>query len=88
MKHLVADMEGSSHISSNYLQNVMEDRNGGIWVSSEYTGISLLSVLNEGAMRILPEKDRISSRANAVRMMTQMSNGDVWIVYVRFGYEP
>lgn len=79
MKHLVADMEGSSHIASNYLQNVMEDRNGGIWVSSEYTGVSLLSVLNEGAMRILPEKDRISNRANAVRMMAQMSNGDIWI---------
>lgn len=30
----------------------MEDRAGGIWVSSEYTGISRLSVLNEGAERI------------------------------------
>ncbi|MBQ8521366.1 MAG: response regulator, partial [Bacteroides sp.] len=79
LQHFKADVSGFSHINSNYLQYVMEDRTGGIWVSSEYTGISHLSVLNEGAVRIFPEDETLSDRANAVRMISKMDNGDIRI---------
>lgn len=79
LQHFKANVDGFSHISSNYLQFVMEDRAGGIWVSSEYAGISHLSVLNEGAVRIFPEDETLSDRSNAVRMISRMDNGDIWV---------
>ena len=79
LQHFMADVNGFSHIGSNYLQYVMEDKAGGIWVSSEYAGVSRLSVLNRGAVRIFPENEKASDRSNVVRMLTKMSNGDVWV---------
>lgn len=74
-----SDINDFSHITSNFLQYVMEDRAGGIWVSSEYTGISHLSVLNEGAMRIFPEDESLSDRSNTVRMITRLKNNEITI---------
>lgn len=79
LQHFKADVSGFSHIGSNFLQYVMEDRAGGIWVSSEYAGVSRLSVLNEGAVRIFPEDELSPDRSNAVRMLSKMNNGEVWI---------
>lgn len=56
LQHFTADMSGFSHVASNYLLYLIEDRTGGIWVSTEYAGVSHLLVLNEGADRVFPEK--------------------------------
>ena len=57
----------------------MEDRSGGIWVSSEYTGISHITVLNEGAKRIFPEDEKRSDRSNAVRLIKRTKDGKIWL---------
>lgn len=57
----------------------MEDRAGGIWVASEYSGLSRISVLNEGTSRIYPESRELFDRSNTIRMLTKMSNGDIWV---------
>lgn len=56
----------------------MEDRSGGIWVSSEYSGLSHISVLNEGTSRIYPESPDLFDRSNTIRMLTKTSDGDIW----------
>lgn len=69
----------------------MEDRAGGIWVSSEYTGISRLSVLNEGAERVFPEDETLSDRSNTVRMINRMPDDKIWLGTRRGGlyiYDP
>ena len=68
-----------SVISLQILQYIMEDRAGGIWVSSEYTGISRLSVLNEGAERVFPEDETLSDRSNTVRMINRMPDDKIWL---------
>lgn len=55
LQHFDFQIDGFSHISSNYLQYIMEDSSGAIWVSSEYAGIARLTILNEGIKRIYPE---------------------------------
>ena len=43
MKHIVADSDNAqSQIGLDFLQCVIEDHSGNIWVSSEYTGVSRL----------------------------------------------
>ena len=79
LEHFVANINDQSHISSDFLQYVMEDRAGGIWVASEYSGLSRISVLNEGTSRIYPESRELFDRSNTIRMLTKMSNGDIWV---------
>ena len=81
MQHFVANMNGQNHINSNFLLFVMEDKAGGIWVSSEYSGLSRISVFNEGTftLRIYPESSELLDRSNTIRMLTQMPDGDIWV---------
>lgn len=79
LQHFTFEVNGMNHISSNSLLFVMEDRAGGIWASSEYTGISHISVVGSGAQRIFLEDEKLSDQSNAIRMITRMRNGDIWI---------
>ena len=47
LQHFTFEVSHSSHINSNYLQYIIEDRSGGIWVSSEFSGLSHLEILNK-----------------------------------------
>ncbi len=78
LQQFTADNGTASHIESNFLQNIMEDRSGSIWVSSEFSGVSRLSVINEGATRIYPEGSN-DTNLNTVRMVVQTGRGDVWL---------
>lgn len=78
-QHFSADASSSGVLASNYLQCLMEDRSGSVWVSSEFAGLSKLDVLNEGAVRICPEKEEMYDRSNMIRMMSPASDGDIWI---------
>ncbi|MBR1995226.1 MAG: hybrid sensor histidine kinase/response regulator, partial [Alistipes sp.] len=79
LQHFTSDIDRFHLIADNFLQFVMEDRAGGIWVSSEYTGISRLTVLNEGAERIFPEEQTLTDRSNTVRMINRMEDGKIWL---------
>lgn len=80
LEHFVANTnDRSSHISSDFLLYVMEDRSGAIWVASEFSGLSRITVLNEGTSRIYPENKELFDRSNAIRMLTKLSNGDICV---------
>ena len=79
LEHFLANINDQSHISSDFLLYVIEDRAGGIWVSSEYSGLSRISVLNEGTSRIYPESRELFDRSNTIRMLTKMPDGDIWV---------
>jgi len=59
LEHFAAGITENSYINSDFLLFVMEDRAGGIWVSSEYSGVARISVLNEGTTRIYPESPEL-----------------------------
>lgn len=79
LEHFVSNINEQSHIGSDFLLFVAEDRAGGIWVSSEYSGLSRISVLNEGTSRIYPESRDLFDRSNTIRMLTRTSEGDIWV---------
>ncbi len=79
LDHFTSNINGFSHISSDFLQYVMEDKSGEIWVSSEFAGLSKITVLNESTNRIYPEDKSLSDRSNTIRMISKMNNGDIWI---------
>lgn len=79
LQHFTTHMDESSHIPSDYLLYVMEDRSGNIWISSEFSGISRLTILNEGATYIYPEgRSDTDDRSNLIRMLTRLKNGHIY----------
>lgn len=71
-------------LSSNYLLEVMEDRMGNIWLSSEFTGVSKINIINEGAYCIYPNSADKIDRSNAVRCMSLVDDNDLY-VFTRTG---
>jgi signal transduction histidine kinase/ligand-binding sensor domain-containing protein/AraC-like DNA-binding protein len=79
LTHFTAGVNGFSHISSDYLLGVMEDRSGGIWVSVEFEGVSRITVLNEGSYRYFPENPNLLDRSNTIRMVSRLNENEIWI---------
>lgn len=79
LSHFTAGMSGLSHIGSDYLLNITEDRSGEVWVSSEFSGISRISVINEGSYRFFPEDESLLDRSNTIRMVSKLGEGEIWM---------
>ncbi|MDR0575883.1 MAG: response regulator [Tannerella sp.] len=79
MTHFTYETGGVNHICSNTLTSVMEDRSGGIWITSEPSGVSRVQVLNDGASYIYPEKKSRIDQMNTVRAIARMRNGEIWL---------
>lgn len=81
LNHFTASDKRSSIIDSNALQCVAEDRSGSIWIGSDYTGVSHLKVAGEVSSLFFPEPDKGNNdlHQNNVRMLAQLSNGDIYL---------
>ncbi len=77
--HYTYQEDGHNRVSSNFLNLIKLDRSGNIWIGSEYSGLTRLSVLSEGAIRIYPENEKLTDHSNAIRMLSQLSNGEIWV---------
>lgn len=74
-QHFVADKLGESPIASNYLLGIIADRHDGVWVSSEYGGVSHIQVMDKGVERIYPNGEGNMDFSNVVRMVKKMNDG-------------
>lgn len=71
------DLQG--YLGSNFVQALLVDRSGNVWVSSEYTGLSRISVINEGATRIYPYGTPSFDWGNAIRMLQRNKDGNIYV---------
>lgn len=78
-QHFVADKLGESPITSNYLLGIIADRHDGVWVSSEYGGVSHIQVMDKGVERIYPNGEGNMDFSNVVRMVKKMNDGTVMV---------
>ena len=78
-QHFVADKLGESPIASNYLLGIIADRHDGVWVSSEYGGVSHIQVMDKGVERIYPNGEGNMDFSNVVRMVKKMDDGTVMV---------
>lgn len=78
-QHFVADEKGESPVVSNYLLDVIADRHQGVWISSEYGGVSHIEVLDKGVERIFPNPSRAMDFSNVIRMVKKLSDGRVCV---------
>ena len=78
-QHFVADKLGESPIASNYLLGIIADHHDGVWVSSEYGGVSHIQVMDKGVERIYPNGEGNMDFSNVVRMVKKMNDGTVMV---------
>lgn len=78
-QHFVADKLGESPIASNSLLGIIADRHDGVWVSSEYGGVSHIQVMDKGVERIYPNGEGNMDFSNVVRMVKKMNDGTVMV---------
>ena len=74
-QHFTADEKGESPIATNYLLRIIADRHDGVWVSSEYGGISHIQVMDKGVDRIFPNGNGHLDFSNVVRMVRKTPDG-------------
>ena len=78
-QHFVADKLGESPVASNYLLGIIADRHDGVWVSSEYGGVSHIQVMDKGVERIYPNGEGNMDFSDVVRMVKKMNDGTVMV---------
>ncbi len=78
-QHFLADDNGESPIASNHILDMIADRNGGIWVSSEFGGISHIQVLDRTTQRLFPDESKRIGFSNVVRMISKAKDGDIYV---------
>lgn len=78
LQHFTASQMPFPLFSSDYLKNVVIDRTGGIWLTSEYNGLSHIAVTNQGTQRIYPNGTSEQNPLNMVRMLTLTGNNELW----------
>lgn len=79
MEHFTAGNKNGGDLSSDFLMYVAEDRLGGIWVGTEYSGIFCVSVVSRSASRISLEAPDLYDRSNMVRMVARMPDGQIGV---------
>lgn len=79
VEHFTATAKHTNPIASNYIQYIMEDRSGNLWTSSEFSGVSQIEIINKGAIKVYPEGELNIDRANTIRLISPMSNGEIWV---------
>lgn len=79
LQHIKASTSNGTCLETNFLQDVMIDRSGGIWTSGEYTGINHLEIINRGIKNIFLSEHKNLNRANTIRMVTQLPDNTIAI---------
>lgn len=77
LEHFTATIDGSGIIDSDFLLCVMEDHSGDIWISSEYTGLTRLTIDDTNVTRIFPADPSLLDRSNAIRVLESMQDGSI-----------
>ena len=78
LQHFSPREKGISPIQTDYIQAIMNDRSGNIWLSEENIGISILSTMPRGISRLFVDDGLTPTYSNFFRMVRQTNDGKLW----------
>lgn len=78
LQHFSPREKGVSPIETDYIQAIMNDRSGNIWISQENMGISVLSTMPRGITRLFMDDGLTPNYSNFFRMVRQTADGRLW----------
>ncbi len=80
IKHFLHNTNQFDGISTNYLLSVTGDKNGNIWVGSEYSGVSKISISENQYKSLYPGEDQsVKNENKIIRVIYEDSEKNQWI---------
>lgn len=66
-------------VDSDFLNVVMEDSAGDVWIGSEYAGLHHLSIIGEGLIKIKPDTSSSTVLSNQIRVIAPSDGNGYWV---------
>ncbi|MDR2917175.1 MAG: response regulator [Tannerella sp.] len=66
-------------LASDFLLSITEDRNGNMWIGSEYAGIIRATTTPDYIRIVRPEKETLVGKSNNVRTIFEDSYDNIWV---------
>lgn len=69
----------NSDLKTNYLLSVTEDHTGEIWIGTEHTGITKISLTKYDNKLFFPDANKRNTENKIIRTIYQDNSGEIWI---------
>lgn len=79
LTHYTSKNGQQGYIPSNYIHYMTKDKEDGIWIATEYSGVTRIWEEDLDFRYVFPSNERTRPRANSVRMVTQTGDGELFI---------
>lgn len=79
INHIKEDILNRHALSDNYIECIYQDREGGVWVGTNFGGVNYLRNQNDRFEKYFPISEPYSINSHRVREMAEDKNGNIWI---------
>ncbi len=79
LKHFIHDKTQLDGLRTNYLLSVTEDRSGNIWIGSEHSGVSKITITENQYQPFYPGDFSSKNNNKIIRLIYEDSNENLWI---------
>jgi len=77
--HIKEDPLNSHSISNNFVEKIYQDKEGGVWIGTNFGGVNYLPNRNNKFEKYFPISEKGSINSKRIREMKEDKNGNIWI---------
>ncbi|WP_165022897.1 hybrid sensor histidine kinase/response regulator transcription factor [Dysgonomonas sp. ZJ279] len=77
--HIMEDPLNSHSLSDNFVEKIYKDREGGIWLGTNFAGVNYLPNRNNKFEKYFPVSEKGSINSKRIREMKEDKDGNIWI---------
>jgi signal transduction histidine kinase/DNA-binding response OmpR family regulator/streptogramin lyase len=77
--HIKEDPLNSHSISNHFIEKIFQDKEGGIWVGTNFGGVNYFPNRNNKFEKYFPVSEKGSINSKRIREMQEDANGNIWI---------
>lgn len=77
--HIKEDPLNNNALSDNFIMNIYKDKEGGIWIGTNFGGVNYLPNRGKKFEKYFPTSEKGSINSKRVREIKEDKNGNIWI---------
>lgn len=77
--HVNEDPLNSHSLSDNFIEKIYQDKEGGVWIGTNFNGVNYLPNKNSKFEKYFPVSEKGSINSKRIREMKEDKNGNIWI---------
>lgn len=79
VNHVKEDPLNTHSLSDNFIEKIYQDKEGGIWIGTNFSGVNYLPNRNNKFEKYFPVSEKGSINSKRIREMKEDKNGNIWI---------